>query len=55
MELRKVKKKDVIAKIVDPFGKFQTKIKAPKDGIIIGHSNAPVINQGDALFHLGTN
>ncbi len=52
---QKVKKKDIIAKIVDPFGKFQTKIKAPKDGIIIGHSNAPVINQGDALFHLGTN
>jgi predicted deacylase len=48
-----VKRKDVIASIVDPFGNFKTKIKAPKDGIIIGHSNAPVINQGDALFHLG--
>jgi predicted deacylase len=48
-----VKRKEVIATIVDPFGNFQSKVKAPKDGIIIGHSNAPVINQGDALFHLG--
>lgn len=48
-----VKNKEIIGKIVDPFGNFLTKIKAPRDGIIIGHSNAPVINQGDALFHLG--
>lgn len=27
-------------------------IAAPFDGIIIGHSNLPVVHQGDALFHL---
>lgn len=48
-----VAKKDVLAIISDPFGNFKTKIKAPREGIIIGHSNAPLVNQGDALFHLG--
>lgn len=49
-----VKQREVIGRIVDPFGQFQTLIKSPKPGILIGHSNAPVVNQGDALFHLGT-
>ena len=49
----KVKKDDVLARITDPFGKSDVKIKAPEDGIIVGHSNAPLVNQGDALFHLG--
>ncbi|MEQ8910140.1 MAG: succinylglutamate desuccinylase/aspartoacylase family protein [Vicingaceae bacterium] len=48
-----VDKKDVIAYISDPFGDKQIKIKAPEAGIIVGHNNAPVVNQGDALFHLG--
>ncbi len=48
-----VKKKQVLAIITDPFGQFETKIKAPDNAVIIGHSNAPLVNQGDALFHLG--
>ena len=48
-----VNKGENLAVITDPFGNFKTKIKAPKDGIIIGHTNAPLVNQGDALFHLG--
>lgn len=49
----RVKKHDVLAHITDPFGQSEIKIKAAEDGIIVGHSNAPVVNQGDALFHLG--
>lgn len=48
-----VLKNQLLAKITDPFGKFETKIKANDDGIIIGHNNSPLVNQGDALFHLG--
>ena len=48
-----VKEKELLATITDPFGNFNTKIKSPKDGIIIGHTNAPLVNQGDALFHIG--
>lgn len=47
-------KKEVLAIITDPFGNFKTKITAPHDGIIIGHTNAPLVNQGDALFHIGS-
>ena len=49
----RVTSKEVLAIITDPFGNFKTKIKAPQEGIIIGHSNAPLVNQGDALFHIG--
>ena len=27
-------------------------VKSPVDGIVIGHSNLPVVNQGDALLHI---
>lgn len=48
-----VEKNDLLAYITDPFGNKEIKIKAPSKGIIIGHTNAPLVNQGDALFHLG--
>ena len=49
----RVEKNMVLGKITDPFGEFETKIKSAHSGIIIGHNNMPVVNQGDALFHLG--
>jgi len=39
--------------IRDPYGEFEVIIKATKAGYIIGHNNAPVVSQGDALFHIG--
>ena len=47
-----VRKGDVLAIITDPFADFKTKIKAKQDGFIIGHNNTPLVNQGDALFHI---
>ena len=49
----KVKKGDVLGLITDPYGFFEVNVLAKKDGIIYGHNNNPVINQGDALFHIG--
>lgn len=49
----RVKKNQVVGIISDPFGDFESKIKAPHDGHIIGINNYPVINQGDPLLHLG--
>ncbi len=49
-----VVKGDVIAKVVDPFGEQEDKIVAPKDGIIIGNLNLPLVHKGDALFHIAT-
>ncbi len=36
-----------------PYGSGETVIKARESGYIIGHSNATLVSQGDALFHLG--
>ncbi len=46
-------KNDTIGMITDPFSEFKVKIKAARAGFIIGHNNMPVVNQGDALIHLG--
>jgi hypothetical protein len=49
----KVEKGDVIGQINGPYGKSETIwVKAKEKGIIIGHNNAPVVSQGDALFHI---
>ncbi len=50
-----VKKNDIIARICDPFNTFKIPVKAPRAGFVLGHNNMPVINRGDALFHLGYN
>ncbi len=39
--------------ICNPFGEVEEKILAPFDGFVIGVNNQPVVNEGDALIHLG--
>ncbi len=43
---------DLLGAISDPFGETETEILAESDGLIIGRANLPVINEGDALFHI---
>jgi hypothetical protein len=40
--------------ISDPFGKVEHKLKAPNDGYIINVNDAPIVYQGDAVFHIST-
>ena len=49
-----VKKGEVLAMISDPFGKVEHKLKAPNDGYIINVNDAPIVYQGDAVFHIST-
>ncbi len=49
----KVSKGEPLGVIHDPYGKEQLKVLSNRDGYVIGHNNAPVVNAGDALFHLG--
>ncbi len=49
----KVTAGELIGTISDPYGEFTIKIYAKYTGYLIGHNNAPVVNQGDALFHIG--
>ena len=43
---------DVLATVSDPFGKIEEDVKAPHDGILIGRAILPIVNEGDAVFHL---
>ena len=49
----KVHKGEVLGQINDPYGEGNIKVVANRDGLIIGHNNAAVVSQGDALFQLG--
>tara|TARA_R110002124_G_scaffold79337_7_gene211104 strand:+ start:20569 stop:21522 length:954 start_codon:yes stop_codon:yes gene_type:complete len=48
----KVKKKEVLGIIEDPFGEFKKKIYAPFDCHIFSTNKTPIVNKGDALFHV---
>jgi hypothetical protein len=49
----KVEKGEIIGQINGPYGMSKTIwVKAAETGTIIGHNNAPVVSQGDALFHI---
>jgi len=50
-----VKKGEPLGMIKDAYGSKSITISATRDGHIIGHSNASVVNEGDALFHIGYN
>lgn len=43
---------DVLAIIADPFGDTEAELVAPDPGLLIGRAVLPVINEGDAIFHL---
>lgn len=43
----------VLGIVSDPFGEAEAEVVAEQTGIVIGRSNLPVVNEGDALFHLG--
>lgn len=49
-----VKKGEILATISDPFGKIEHKVKAPNNGYLINVNDAPIVYQGDAIFHIST-
>jgi len=50
---KRIIKGEPIGTIGDLFGMKKKVVEASRDGYIIGHTNAPVVNLGDALFHIG--
>ena len=50
-----VRKGEPLGELKDAYGSKSITVSATRDGHIIGHSNASVVNQGDALFHIGFN
>ena len=49
-----VKKGQVIGIITDAFAHHYKELKSPMDGYIFCINNQAVVNQGDAIFHLGS-
>ena len=40
--------------VADPLGVDETIIESPREGIVIGRSELPLVNEGDALFHVAS-
>jgi hypothetical protein len=40
--------------VADAFGEDAAPLLAPEDGLVIGHTNNPLVQQGEAVVHLAT-
>jgi predicted deacylase len=49
-----VEKKTLLGKIKDPYGDYEKAVYAPFPCHIICTNTAPIINRGDAIFHIST-
>jgi len=43
---------DVLGFIADPFGNNEKEVVSDLSGVVIGRTNLPIVNPGDALFHI---
>ena len=48
----RVAKGEYLGAISDPFGEDEEIVRASAEGIIIGRTNIPLVNEGEALFHI---
>lgn len=48
----RVHKDQPLGIIADPFGEKEQIVRAPIGGVIIGRADLPLVNEGDALFHI---
>jgi len=48
----RVRKDEPLGIISDPFGKEEIEVCSSHNGIVIGRNNLPLVNEGDALFHI---
>ncbi len=47
-----VKRGDILGMIDSPYGDNEVAVLATSSGLVIGRTNLPLINEGDALFHI---
>lgn len=47
-----VQKSDLLATIGGPLGEVLTEVRATRAGIVIGKQNIPLVQEGDAMFHI---
>lgn len=44
--------KTLLGMISDPFGESEIEVLSPRSGIVIGQMRLPLVNEGEALFHI---
>ncbi|WP_166251692.1 succinylglutamate desuccinylase/aspartoacylase family protein [Marinobacter salicampi] len=49
---QRVRKGQRLALIADPFGETETALITPYSGIIVGMNNLPLVNEGEAIYHI---
>lgn len=47
-------KDQVIGTVSSPYAEIERSLIAPRNGFLIGINNKPVVNEGDALIHIGS-
>jgi predicted deacylase len=47
-----VQKGDLLGVVGSPMGEGEVEIRAPAPGVLIGRNNIPLVNEGEALFHI---
>lgn len=47
-----VRRRQPLGFISDTFGDKPVQVRSPMDGIVVGHGQNPLVNQGDALVHV---
>lgn len=48
-----VKQGDVLGIVSDPYGKIERKVKSTENGYVFCVNESPLVNKGDAIFHIG--
>jgi predicted deacylase len=48
----RVGKREVVGVVADPLGSASIPLFSEEDGIIVGRTNLPIVNRGDAVFHI---
>ena len=43
---------ELLGIISDPFGESDVELRSTQGGLIVGRTNLPIVNEGDALFHI---
>jgi hypothetical protein len=51
---QKVAKNQILGYIADPTGEGEDALRSPSTGIVIGRTEVPLLNEGDAAFHVAS-
>ncbi len=48
-----VQEGELLGAISDPFGENEVEVRSRFSGVVVGHATIPVVNEGDAVYHIG--